>query len=341
MEAWGKAQQKPTMVEKLSDGAAWRSTYQLGRFLVGVEAAGIAASFVWAALREGELGVKLRARRVGLGILDIYRDPLAWKGWRELLGFLGESFIYGSFGPVYGMFYDVMARAAQAEGEPAERIATRAARVALPVSFVFDIYDAFAGTGPYRDRDPWERAKRFGKIHTPVLHTLPASTIGGWLGLQLEDPRTVASRKAYWRWVQDPENGVKPSLKESMGSRTDEQKGYAMHMRRAKEAHLVGKNPYPHIFKAFQITKAHADPSATIRGWMLLDKPKLTDAKLLEMERDLGPEVMERLREQDKGLALLANSMEPISKIGRKLKSERTARENFLKDLRRDALRDQ
>jgi hypothetical protein len=301
------------------------SLKQAGQFLVGVELAGIAASFIWAGLREGGFGIQVRGREA----TAVFRDPFSLEAWGDTAGFLFDSFVYGSFGPVYGMFYDVMRRGAQVEGEPAEAILAQAMRVFLPASLMMDIHDAIKGVGPYKNRDGGERFTRFVKIHTPILNTVPAQAIGSLLGMQLEDRRVATARKAYWRWVLDPKNESVPALKKSKPSTEREDELYQMHMRRAKEAYLRGKDPFVHIFNAFEVKEGAADPSGTIRGWTLLDKGNLNDEKREKMQDDIGAEAYEYLREHDNGIRLLAHMLEGVSKMGRKKKALKSRMENL------------
>jgi hypothetical protein len=291
------------------------ASYQSAKFLVGVEMAGIAASMIYAGLREGPAGLETRYHEA------IESSRRGWLGvpW----GFLGDSFVYGSFGPVYGMFYDTLVRSSQSESR-VEETWMRASRAFLPFSLITDVAMAIKGEGPYKDRSPGERFGRFWKLHTPILNTMPAAWVGGMIGLKVTDPRFLAAHRAYWRYVLEPRNQVVPDFTQR-GSKQQGQLQYYRGMRRAKEALFKGSNPYPDIIQAFADAGFQGNIAEHIRSWKYLDpksNPKLTDAKRREILRTIGPRAYNELDRMDRVLEQVALTMDPLGEMGGDIKSQ-------------------
>jgi hypothetical protein len=276
------------------------SAYQMGKFLVGVELAGIAASYIWTFIREGELGVQMKTR-------ELQHDPLH---------FFWEGFVFGSFGPVWGMMWDTMVRAADPT-LPSKSIVGDMVRLALPVALTMDIYDAIKGFGPYKNRDGWERLGRFFQLHTPFLNTVPGRSMLAMYGMHISTPEVAAAERAYWKWRLDPKNDVKPPTGGAPGSQEPERVEHRRWMRRAKDAVLVGKDPFPYLIKAFQVEPR--DLRATMRQWLMLHG--LEDRKIRELKSRIGPKAFRMLEDRDNAIIRLMNDQEvkDISALGREM----------------------
>jgi hypothetical protein len=276
------------------------ASYQTAKFLVGVEMAGIVAQALYGFMREGPAGWETRFH-------EAKEHPMQ---------FMWDSFIYGSFGPVYGMFYDTMLRGATSE-ESVEKTWYRMSRAFLPFTLITDIYSAFKGLGPYKDRDKSERFARFWKLHTPILNTLPAAWIGGMIGLNVEDPRTLAAHRAYWRYVLEDKNGVVPDFN-VRGSKRDYQENFYMNMRRVKDALLKGTNPQPHLDKALAEGALRGDIANYVRTWKYLDPQsnrKITDVKRRELLAGIGPNAYKELEKWDVIFEIIAQRYDAVTPV--------------------------
>ncbi len=291
------------------------STYAMGKFLGGVEAAGIIAVYLWAYLRDGPLGVKQKFH-------DMMDDPV---------DFLWESLVYGSFGPVYGALTQFGGQVLT--GESSENIARSVARLAFPIGVSMDIWDAWQGTGKFKDREPGERFWELMKTWTPLSRTyMPAGVAMSLAGIQVDDPEMSAAVKAYWRWRFEPENECRPSSGGSLGDMTEEHKRYRILLRRAVEDQLNGRNPYPNLIEAFL-----ADPgdiAAAIRGKKLLESGVMDDDKRRRIKESIGEESYKILEQHDLLLEIMAMRVKEISQLGRRAKEQDKLIRNLEKRLK-------
>lgn len=282
----------------------WIASSQAAKFMFHQAIGGIMASYIYAFVREGPFGVETRFR-------EMIDSPFE---------FLWDSFVYATFGPIYGAFYEGLIRASG--DEDAMSGWERFGRSILPVSLGINIVNAWKGTGMYKDRDAFERAQRFVQTNLPIMNTMPAYWTGTMLGLQMQDPTMTSAHRAYWRWRLEPENGARPSgLGGSVGSITAEHQQYRIHMRRAGEAAMNGRDPMPHLLNAFKAEPN--DLSAAMRGKKYFGPSDLTDVQARALQKAIGPAATERLRQADLLLDTAAIGVERLSKHGRKISAQR------------------
>lgn len=294
---------------------AWQATFQFAKFLVGVEAAGVVASYLWSYIREGPIGFQIKNRQ----FLDDPKD------------FIVEAFVYGSFGPVYGAFAAVIG--GLRSQEPTEKLLRSLMRIILPLGVSIDFVDYLRGTGSYQDRSWMEKTEKVFSKHLPILKTIPGIVIADILGAQVQDPKYTAAVRAYWQWRLDPDHESLPPVIESLGSMTDAHEEYRRFLRRALKAQSAGDNPYPDLLRAFR-----ADPgdlAAAIRAKKRLDIPQLNDAKRRALAGSMGPVAYRALLRHDALLDLLAFRVKEISALGSKLKQRKSRIENIEQEARR------
>ena len=310
--------------EKKNRARFVRSTFQYGKAMVGIQAAGIWAAYMFAYSREGPAGFK---RLTQLAKSDLWE-------------FMRMSFEYATAGPIFGAFYHTVLQGSR-EGEKVEDSVKQLTRVMFPVAQVFDVVNAIKGVGPYRDRSSSERVIKFIRNHLPFLNTVPGGAIMALLGEFTQDPKVTSAMRAYWTWMLDEANESVPSTGGTVGSRTKEFEQYRIHLRRAKEAQMSGEDPMPHIRKAFK-----ADPrnlGASFKAGKLLDRDELNDEKREALEKFMGPEAYDLIKKYDVLLDQLVIKADYFSRVGaerRGIKLERENRKlNILKRINRPQAR--
>lgn len=284
------------------------AAYQLGKFAVGIEAAGIFATVFSTYMRQGTFGVQ-----------QLYHEAQDEKG-----EFLLESFVSGTFGPVFGTF----ARTTKAafEGQPSDEILQQIKRLIFPLGLTLDILDAAAGEGQYKDRSGIEILQRFFELHTPIMRSVHKEGLVMLLGGATKDLKLRTAISGYWKWRFDKENNVVPSGTKR-GSIKQSEIQFNLNFRRAMDAIKIGQDPTEHIIKAF-----NADPrdiSSAIRARKLLDTPDLTQPDLAKLKKRIGPKSYNMLVTYDLTLELLARQYKALSKVGSKVKSTTKKIENL------------
>lgn len=305
-----------TKNEKAARKEALYADYRMARFLVGTGLAGVVGSYIFAMLREGPIeGLKSRTR-------EAVDDPLE---------FIIDAFVWGSFGPVYGAFYESFARGASSPEEPPEMLLMRLSRASMPFSIAVDTYKALRGIGPYKHRSGSERLSRFIQVHIPVLQTLPGQRAAEFLGVQMEDPKTTAALKAYSKWLYDPKNRVVPPHGGHPGTQNRRIKEITLiHLRRAREAELRGGDPWPHIAKAFDSEDGAIDIEGRIGSYTLLDG--LNDEEQARLEKHIGSEKMRILRDRDLMIRLLAYQAGRVYGRGTRLLEQKRESERVISE---------
>lgn len=288
------------------------STHNLSKFMVFATFAGTVAAYIQALLREGPDGVEQKNRELENKPTQFFRDNFAW----------------GTFGPVYGAFYQGLFEGTDSE-ESSEIIFKKMGRMMFPASETIDLYDALFSKGQFRNMNGGERLSQFIKMHLPIMQTLPGQHVSNLLGMQLGDPKTEAATKAYWRWRFNASNNSVPSHGGTPASRTAEDRQSGIHLRRAFKAFDSGRDPIPHMLRAFESVDAAIDMKSIILNKTLLDKPGLNDEKRREMERVIGSERMQILRERDFMYRLFAEQADSIFGFGKDIKKQKTQLENI------------
>lgn len=286
------------------------ATFAFAKWAVGIQAAGIVGTFLWAYIREGSEGIKNRTV----------------EAQNDIMGFLYETFVWGTFGPVYGVLNETIMRSLRKD-EPAEDAAIDGLRVIMPLSIALDLNNVIRGTGQFSDMTVPDRTGALMRRYTPILNTIPGRTAMTWLGFQVQSTESIAANSAFWRWKLKPENESIPPRGGTPGSTTAAQKQYRIHMKKAFRAQMIGKDPMPHFFRAYA-----ADPGnisqAILARWKLVGSG-MNDAKRASLKASMTPQSYQVLIQEDILTTMMALQMKDFSVIGVELKEAKRLFENL------------
>lgn len=291
---------------------AGRSHYELSTAFVGATAAGVVAGYLASLMREGVSGIGQKTRELRENPVDFLLDMFRW----------------GTFGPVYGAFWDGLFEGSGTEGS-AEGIFIKIGRATLPTSEAIDLVDAQMGWGQFRNMSWLERQQKYLRDHLPIMGTAPFMNSMRLLGMQGRDPKTDFAVREFWTWMYNPDNESVPASGGSPRFRTGEAKQKAIHLRRATEALDAGRDPFPHLVKAFEAAGGAIDMKSALLSQTLLDRPELNDEKRRAMARVLGPDKMRIIWERDLMYRFLAEQADVMFGVGKEIKALQREMENI------------